>query len=82
VQNLAILPMGFFGFGSGWQGDWFMVKDSVWRQIQRKGTCRFLCVACLERRIGRKLSADDFRRSAKVNFDCKKSVRLRQRMGG
>src|SRR5271167_4139773 len=59
-KNLAMFPTGLMG--SGWQGDWFMVKDSVWRRGQLKGKCRFLCVACLEQRISRKLSATDFRR--------------------
>jgi hypothetical protein len=52
---LAVRPTGPFGLGSGWDGDWFMVKDRVWSASQRKEPCRFLCVACLEHRIGRKL---------------------------
>ena len=67
---------------SGWQGDWFMVKDKVWQLGQRAGECRFLCVGCLESRIGRKLLADDFRRSAKVNFHPKQSAKLRRRLRG
>jgi hypothetical protein len=39
-------------------------------------------VLCTERRIDRKLTAKDFRRSAKVNFTGTKSSRLRQRMIG
>jgi hypothetical protein len=70
------------GIGGGWDNDWFMVKDRIWRQGQREGACRFLCVGCLEHRIGRKLTADDFRRSAKVNFGPKQSAKLRQRMRG
>jgi len=69
-------------FGGGRDGDWFMVKDHVWRRSQRDGECRFLCVECLEHRIGRKLSADDFRRSAKANFVGKKSAKLRRRIRG
>jgi hypothetical protein len=78
----AILQVRTHLLGTGWQGDWFMVKDSVWRRGQQAGKCRFLCVGCLERRISRKLSADDFRRSAKVKFDAQKSARLRRRMRG
>ena len=59
-----------------------IVTVHVWRRSQRHGKCRFLCVGCLERRIGRKLSADDFRRSAKVNFEGQKSAKLRHRMRG
>src|SRR5262249_57773687 len=65
-----------------WHGDWFMAKASVWRASQRKGRCRFLCVGCLEGRLGRKLTAVDFQRSAKVNFFGQKSQRLRARMRG
>ena len=79
---LLIRPAGFMSFGSGWQSDWFMVKDSVWRQTQRDDPCRFLCVGCMEHRIGRKLSAADFRRTAKVNFTGEKSALLRRRMRG
>jgi len=80
---LGVRPKGLSAiFGGGWQGDWFMVKDGVWRRIQRAGKCRFLCVGCSEHRLGRKLTADDFRRSAKVNFAGQKSAKLRRRMRG
>ena len=68
--------------GVDWDRDWYMVKNSVWRRSQREDPCRFLCVTCLESRIGRKLSAADFRRSAKVNFHLKKSALLHRRMRG
>jgi hypothetical protein len=74
--NLHTRLTGLLG-PSSWSGDWFMVKNSVWRASQRKGACRFLCVSCLENRIGRKLSAADFMRSAKVNFEHKDSVILK-----
>jgi hypothetical protein len=79
---LAARPTGAFAFGPGWDNEWFLVKDSVWRASQRDGKCRFLCVGCLEHRIGRKLTAGDFRRSARVNFDGRKSAKLRRRMRG
>src|SRR5262249_28730908 len=78
---LHVRGNGICSFG-GWDADWFMVKDRVWHQGQRKGKCRFLCVGCLENRIGRKLTCHDFRRTAKVNFTNKKSTRLRHRMRG
>jgi hypothetical protein len=68
--------------GGGWSGEWFMVKARVWQEGQRKGRGRFLCVGCLEDRIGRKLVAADFSRSAKVNFAGDKPLRLRRRMKG
>jgi hypothetical protein len=72
-------------FGGGLNFEWVMLKDRVWQQSQRKGACRFLCVGCLESRIGRNLSAADFRRGAKVNFGDNQrtqSIRLRRRMRG
>jgi hypothetical protein len=79
---LHVRPTNNFIGASGWEGDWFMVKNHVWRQGQRKGKARFLCVSCLEDRIDRKLSAADFRRAAKVNFSGRKSPKLRRRMRG
>jgi hypothetical protein len=77
----ATLVVRGVGLGSGgWDVEWFIVKDRVWHQ--RKGTCRFLCVKCLERHIGRKLTAADFKRSARANFVGNKSALLRQRMRG
>jgi len=82
-EMLQVRPAGWdASFSSGWQGDWFMVKDKVWQLGQRASECRFLCVGCLESRIGRKLLADDFRRSAKVNFHPQQSAKLRRRMRG
>jgi len=79
AMHLQIRPVGFDArFGGGWQGDWYMVKDNVWRLGQRAGACRFLCVGCLEHRIGRKLTATDFKRSAKVNFHPMQSAKLRR----
>jgi hypothetical protein len=72
---------GLMSFGS-LDLEWFMVKNHIWQRGQRAGECRFLCVGCLEHRIGRKLIADDFRRSAKVNFVGFKSLKLRRRMRG
>ena len=62
--------------------EWFFVKDRVWQQACRKSEARFLCVGCLEKRIGRKLVAADFKRSPKINFEPQSSVRLRRRMRG
>ena len=69
-------------FGVGFDSDWFMVKDRVWRASQRNGACRFLCIRCLEARINRRLSPADFKRSARVNFVGRKSSLLRSRLRG
>jgi hypothetical protein len=60
-----------------------MVKDRVWRAaIKEDGRVRYLCVGRLEARIGRRLTANDFKRSAIVNFRGNKSRRLRKRLEG
>jgi hypothetical protein len=78
---LYVIPAGILGGGDG-SGEWFMLKDRVWSASQSMGDARFLCVGCIERRIGRRLSSTDFRRSAKVNFAGTKTPKLRQRMRG
>jgi hypothetical protein len=76
--NSALMIRGFF---DDWDGDWYMVKDRVWHAAT-PDKVRFLCVGCLENRLGRRLSAKDFKRSAKVNFVGNKSPRLRSRLKG
>jgi hypothetical protein len=69
--------------GGAYDLEWFMVKDRVWHTAQRGDThVRYLCVGCLETRIGRKLTASDFKRSVKINFVGHKTARLRKRMRG
>ena len=68
-------------FGSGHDRDWFYLKNRVWESATRGSRKRFLCMLCTERRIDRKLTAEDFRRNAKVNFT-PKSHRLKRRMVG
>ena len=45
-------------------GEWYMVRDSVWKAagIEAMGGC--LCIGCLEERLGRRLTPEDF-------IDCK-----------
>lgn len=40
--------------------EWYMVNDSVWKKAGMKKRGGFLCVGCLEKRIGRKLNKRDF----------------------
>jgi hypothetical protein len=42
----------------GWE--WYHVRDEVWEAAQKHGPVRFLCVGCLEQRIGRRLVPGDF----------------------
>lgn len=44
---------------NGWE--WYMVRSEVWEAAARHGNlARFLCIGCLETRIGRSLVANDF----------------------
>jgi hypothetical protein len=70
-------------FGSGYDRDWFYLRNRDWQSATRGSPHRrFLCVTCTERRLDRKLTAKDFRRNAKVNFVGRKSHRLQHRMRG
>lgn len=58
--------------------EWYMVHDQVW---QAAGMCNFgfLCIGCLEKRLGRRLAAADFR-DLEVNRDRNHSDRLADRL--
>ena len=55
------------GVNTCWLGESYMVCNNVWNQAwvgyapQTRTERRFLCVGCLEARIGRRLAAKDFR---------------------
>lgn len=40
--------------------DWYVVHDTIWRSAGMASGCGYLCVPCLEHRIGRSLCARDF----------------------
>jgi len=68
------------GCGADAVDEWYMVRDSVWTAA---GMCGFgyLCIGCLERRLGRRLSAADFA-DLPVNSSAtyKRSSRLASRL--
>lgn len=42
-------------------GHYYSLRDKLWDQATRgDGRCRFLCLDCLEERLGRPLRAEDF----------------------
>ncbi len=45
----------------------FMLKNQIWSKVSDK--TQHLCVACLEKRLGRKLKREDFDWSLPINFD-------------
>lgn len=64
--------------------EFYMVHDSVWLASGLSKRGGLLCIGCLERRIGRQLTSDDFRDCPAnwVGMWGEKSERLLQRLGG
>jgi hypothetical protein len=65
-------------------GEFYMVHDHVWKQASKsepKANLRFLCIGCLEERLDRMLTADDFT-DCKLNNPNKPNAgsRLRKRL--
>ncbi len=61
--------------------EWYMVKDIIW---VKTGNARYLCIGCLEKRLGRRLVYSDFK-SVLVNLLPERfcqSERLRDRLRG
>lgn len=59
----------------------YMIKDHLWNQIRRRN--QFVCLSCVEKRLGRKLTIADFT-DAPINFgifgfDCYDYVDRNQR---
>lgn len=50
-----------------WPWEWYMVRDELWAEAGMKDG--FLCVGCLEARIGRPLNRLDFPDDLPVNWD-------------
>jgi hypothetical protein len=42
-------------------GEWYMVHDDVWKAAGMETMGGALCIGCLEERLGRDLTADDFK---------------------
>ena len=63
------------------QPEWYMVEDVIWDEATVRFPAIYLCVGCLERRLKRELTAQDF---APVlgNFLSGHSDRLKDRMKG
>lgn len=65
--------------------EWYMVHDDVWRATQPwneyGGEIRFLCIGCLERRLGRRLASADFSDALVNDPNRADSARLAERKG-
>jgi hypothetical protein len=59
--------------------EYYVVRHDLWRQAvgRRPG---FLCIMCLEERVGRRLDPDDFLPCGANDLDWRKTDRLRDRM--
>jgi hypothetical protein len=75
--------------GGGTHGEWYMVKESVWQLawIGRRKSYHgkipgqeILCIGCLENRIGRTLTRQDFTDAPINNPNSHISRRLRDRL--
>ncbi|MBF2713196.1 hypothetical protein [Agrobacterium vitis] len=63
-------------------GEYYMVTDAVWKAAGREFAKRMLCIECLEGRIQRELTQDDFPADIPINISMrKKSDLLQRRMG-
>lgn len=67
------LGIGFFcsdcgldTFSSNLQ-EYYMVRDIVWNRA-KLGSNGFLCIGCLENRLGRQLTSKDFKRCRLNNY--------------
>src|SRR5262249_17820365 len=57
IEDILVMLCGGCGVDAGAIDEYYMVKDDLWK---RAGKRRYLCIGCLEERIGRKLTPDDF----------------------
>ncbi len=63
--------------------EWYMVTDEIWKKIapeDQHKTDYFLCVGCIETRLGRQLVRQDFPMDIPVNYIGKHSHRLQNRI--
>jgi hypothetical protein len=78
---------------TGWDGlrEWYTVRNDVWEQAwpgtsngkligELNGPRYFLCIGCLEERLGRRLTRDDFEEHNILNQNSECSERLLDRL--
>jgi hypothetical protein len=59
--------------------EWYAVRDEIWAQVH--GARSYLCIGCLERRLGRRLVPSDFIPSRMNAPSLVDSSRLADRLG-
>lgn len=55
-----VMPFGQYGQRLEGQTEWYMVTEEVWKAANGPGSDGYLCIGCLETRLGRPLTPDDF----------------------
>lgn len=61
--------------------EFYMVTHAVWKEAQRDKAMYFLCIGCLEQRLGRLLTSDDFSDVPLNYINGRNSERLNDRLG-
>ena len=63
-----VTPYDFYGQPVEGAWEWYIVADEVWRAAATpEGPARWLCIGCLEKRIGRRLTPEDFPDNIGIN---------------
>ena len=59
------------------ENEYYMVHDEIWHSVAGEG---MLCIGCLENRLGRRLSKDDFTDAPVNDLSCERSERMKSRL--
>lgn len=60
--------------------EYYMVRNEIWQEAKGGGFQYYLCIGCLEDRLGRKLTPEDFT-DVPCNREFNYSKRLAKRLG-
>jgi hypothetical protein len=70
------------GRNTGQIQEYYMVNDRLWDKTAGKDKDKMLCIGCLEKRLGRKLTPADFTDAPVNGGFMPQSARLRERLLG
>ena len=63
--------------------EWYMIRNELWGQVITNNdptSQRFLCILCLEKRLGRKLHVSDFMDPAEAKINQPAPKRMSERL--
>jgi hypothetical protein len=71
------------GCGMDTMAEFYMLHDQVWALVNEPAYGAMLCVGCVESRIGRRLTPEDFNWDIPLNHQSphRSTMRLNERMG-